>query len=61
LKITAHQLSGTKRPSASRTWPAGVCIQARARLMFSMAMWMAAFVAPVQLVLGDLHGGNTYH
>ncbi len=33
----------------------------RARLMFSMAMWMAAFVAPVQLVLGDLHGGNTYH
>ncbi|SDM27608.1 cytochrome bd-I ubiquinol oxidase subunit 1 apoprotein [Methylobacterium phyllostachyos] len=33
----------------------------RARLMFSMAMWMAAIVAPVQLVLGDLHGGNTYH
>ena len=33
----------------------------RARLMFSMAMWMLAFVAPVQLVLGDLHGGNTFH
>jgi cytochrome bd-type quinol oxidase subunit 1 len=32
----------------------------RARLMFSMAMWMAALVAPVQLVLGDLHGTNTY-
>lgn len=32
----------------------------RARLMFSMAMWMATIVAPVQLVLGDLHGGNTY-
>ncbi len=32
----------------------------RARLMFSMAMWMAAIVAPVQLVLGDLHGTNTY-
>jgi cytochrome d ubiquinol oxidase subunit I len=29
--------------------------------MFSMAMWMAAIVAPVQLVLGDLHGTNTYH
>ena len=32
----------------------------RARLMFSMAMWMATFVAPLQLVLGDLHGTNTY-
>jgi len=32
----------------------------RARLMFSMAMWMATFVAPLQLVLGDLHGANTY-
>ena len=33
----------------------------RARLMFSMALWMAAVVAPAQLVLGDLHGGNSYH
>jgi cytochrome d ubiquinol oxidase subunit I len=32
----------------------------RARLMFSMAMWMATIIAPVQLVLGDLHGVNTY-
>jgi len=32
----------------------------RARVMFSMAMWMATLVAPVQLVLGDLHGTNTY-
>ena len=30
-----------------------------ARLMFSMAMWMAALVAPVQIVAGDLHGLNT--
>jgi cytochrome d ubiquinol oxidase subunit I len=29
------------------------------RTMFSMAMWMAALVAPVQLVVGDLHGLNT--
>jgi cytochrome d ubiquinol oxidase subunit I len=29
------------------------------RTMFSMAMWMAAIVAPVQIVLGDLHGLNT--
>ena len=27
--------------------------------MFSMAMWMAALVAPLQTVLGDLHGPNT--
>ena len=31
----------------------------RTRLMFSMAMWMAAIVAPFQIVLGDLHGLNT--
>ncbi|WP_420404304.1 cytochrome ubiquinol oxidase subunit I [Nisaea sp.] len=30
-----------------------------ARVMFSMAMWMAVIVAPVQLVAGDLHGRNT--
>ena len=29
------------------------------RTMFSMAMWMAALVAPVQIVAGDLHGLNT--
>jgi cytochrome d ubiquinol oxidase subunit I len=28
--------------------------------MFSMAMWMAALVAPVQIVVGDLHALNTY-
>ena len=32
----------------------------RARVMFSMAMWMAAIVAPLQLVIGDLHGANTF-
>ncbi len=30
-----------------------------ARKMFSMAMWMAALVAPVQIFVGDLHGLNT--
>ena len=30
-----------------------------ARVMFSMAMWMAALVAPIQIVAGDLHGLNT--
>ena len=30
-----------------------------ARKMFSMAMWMAAIVAPIQIFAGDMHGINT--
>ena len=30
-----------------------------ARIMFSMAMWMALAVAPLQVVAGDFHGLNT--
>ena len=30
-----------------------------ARTMFSMAMWMAAIVAPAQVLMGDAHGLNT--
>jgi cytochrome d ubiquinol oxidase subunit I len=30
-----------------------------ARAMFSMAMWMAALVAPLQILAGDQHGLNT--
>ena len=30
-----------------------------ARLMFSMAMWMAVTVAPIQILAGDMHGLNT--
>ncbi|VFS41146.1 cytochrome bd ubiquinol oxidase, subunit I [Enterobacter cancerogenus] len=29
------------------------------RKMFSMAMWMALLVAPIQAVVGDMHGLNT--
>jgi len=32
---------------------------APARLMMSMALWMAALVAPLQILAGDLHGLNT--
>ncbi|MEF2073070.1 cytochrome ubiquinol oxidase subunit I [Consotaella aegiceratis] len=32
---------------------------ASARLMFSMALWMATVVAPLQLLAGDQHGLNT--
>jgi len=30
-----------------------------ARVMFSMAMWMAAIAAPIQILVGDMHGLNT--
>ena len=30
-----------------------------ARTMFSLAIWMATLVAPIQLVAGDMHGLNT--
>jgi cytochrome d ubiquinol oxidase subunit I len=33
--------------------------QEHAQKMFSMAMWMAALVAPVQIFVGDMHGLNT--
>ncbi len=31
----------------------------QARIMFSMAMWMAAIVTPLQIFVGDQHGLNT--
>ncbi|WP_395374133.1 cytochrome ubiquinol oxidase subunit I [Marinicella sp. W31] len=30
-----------------------------AKLMFSMALWMALIVAPIQIIAGDMHGLNT--
>jgi cytochrome bd ubiquinol oxidase subunit I len=32
----------------------------QARIMFSMAMWMAAIVTPIQILVGDMHGLNTF-
>jgi cytochrome d ubiquinol oxidase subunit I len=32
----------------------------RARLMFSMAMWMATIIGPLQIALGDLQGVNSF-
>jgi len=40
-----HLLRGNKTPAVKR--------------MFSMAMWMALIVAPIQAVIGDAHGLNT--
>jgi cytochrome d ubiquinol oxidase subunit I len=42
-----HLLKNKANPSAQR--------------MFSMAMWMAALVAPLQIFAGDMHGLNTLH
>lgn len=38
---------------------AGRPMNEAARLMFSMSMWMATILAPMQIVMGDLHGLNT--
>lgn len=45
-----HLLRGRKQRSVP---------SAATMTMFSMAMWMAAIVAPVQIFLGDAHGLNT--
>ncbi|MEW9298555.1 cytochrome ubiquinol oxidase subunit I [Acetobacter oryzifermentans] len=37
----------------------GKAATAPVRTMFSMAMWMAAIVAPLQIMAGDAHGLNT--
>src|SRR5271157_4293980 len=41
--------------SRARSLPATPAV----RTMFSMALWMAALVAPVQILAGDQHGLNT--
>lgn len=38
---------------------AGVTTSEGTRIMFSMAMWMAALVAPLQILAGHEHGANT--
>ncbi|GBQ22638.1 cytochrome bd ubiquinol oxidase subunit I [Gluconacetobacter sacchari DSM 12717] len=38
---------------------AGAIASEPVRVMFSMAMWMAAIVAPLQVLAGDAHGLNT--
>ncbi len=55
-RLSHHRVrrGGDRRlASAART------LARAARVMFSMAMWMAAAVAPLQLIVGDVHGLNT--
>ncbi|NDV00650.1 cytochrome ubiquinol oxidase subunit I [Pseudoroseicyclus tamaricis] len=49
--VAAAHLLGHRRKNRPAT--------AATRTMFSMAMWMATIVAPVQIFLGDQHGLNT--
>jgi len=51
--------TGSAGPLPAATSPHSAPQNEAVRLMFSMAMWMAALVAPLQIVVGDLHGLNT--
>ncbi len=46
-------------PPADVASPDATSSRQAARVMFSMAMWMAAIVAPIQVLVGDMHGINT--
>ncbi|MCW3845624.1 cytochrome ubiquinol oxidase subunit I [Sphingomonas sp. LB-2] len=50
---------GAGAPPAAVASPHPTSSVEAARTMFSMAMWMAAIVAPVQIFAGDAHGLNT--
>jgi cytochrome d ubiquinol oxidase subunit I len=50
---------GADAPPAAAASPHPTASVEAARTMFSMAMWMAAIVAPVQIFAGDQHGLNT--
>ena len=58
-----HRRLSHHRVDRRRRRRPGICSRSRriryARLMFSMAMWMAALVAPLQILAGDQQGLNT--
>jgi cytochrome d ubiquinol oxidase subunit I len=56
---TAFIVGGVAALHLLRARRRGTVETAATRTMFSMAMWMAAIVAPIQIVIGDLHGLNT--
>jgi cytochrome bd ubiquinol oxidase subunit I len=51
--------TGAAGPLPAATSPHSAAQNEAVRTMFSMAMWMLALVAPVQIFVGDLHGLNT--
>jgi len=56
---TAFIIGGTGAWHLLRSRRQGAQANAAVRTMFSMSMWMAVCVAPLQILLGDLHGLNT--
>ena len=56
--VGAYHLLKQKR-SNSQSTQSNLSTEA-VRTMFSMAMWMAAIVAPIQMLAGDQHGLNTF-
>lgn len=56
--VGAYHLLKGKNSESSATTPS-LSIEA-VRKMFSMAMWMIAIVAPLQMLAGDQHGLNTF-
>ncbi len=58
-RVEAAPSIGPSGPSAAVASPKAAMPLLAARTMFSMAMWMAAIVAPIQIFVGDLHGINT--
>jgi len=56
---TAFVVGGVGAWHMLRARGGGQSANAGTRVMFSMAMWMATLVAPLQIVLGDIHGLNT--
>jgi cytochrome d ubiquinol oxidase subunit I len=55
----AWHMLRVKRTQVDATPEDGQAAHQAARKMFSMAMWMAALVAPVQILAGDQQGLNT--
>ena len=55
--VPDHRARGRRRRRVSSA--ARLRERAAPGVMFSMAMWMAALVAPMQIVAGDQHGLNT--
>jgi cytochrome d ubiquinol oxidase subunit I len=57
--VAAFHLLKMRLQKVALATPEHLASQLAVRTMFSMAMWMAACVAPLQILAGDQHGLNT--
>ena len=58
--VGAFHLLKMRRQTVVLATPERLASQLAVRTMFSMALWMAALVAPLQILAGDQHGLNTF-